>query len=75
MQINIQRAMKSDRVFRSLTGLDTKAFGQLVKPFGQVLNKFIVQQAALQPRERAIGGSRTLKDKLFFILFKGLSDF
>ena len=74
MQNNLQRAKKSDRIFRSLTGIDTKAFHQLEKPFGQVFNKFIAQQAALQPRERAVGGGRThtlktTEDKLFFILF------
>ena len=74
MQINLQRAKKSDRIMRALTGLDTNAFDQLVKPFGQVLNKLIAQQAALQPRERAVGGGRThtlktIEEKLFFILF------
>ena len=74
MHINLQRAKKSDRIFRSLTGLDVNAFQHLVKPFEQVLNKFIVQQVALIPRERALRGGRShtlkmIEDKLFFVLF------
>lgn len=74
MQINIERAKKSDRVMRALTGLNTKAFEALVKPFGQVLNKYVRQQAAVTIRQRAIGGGRThtlatMEEKLFYILF------
>lgn len=57
---------------RAITGLDTKAFNQLTKTFGQVLDKLIIQDDA--PRKRSIGGGRThsletIEEKLFFILF------
>lgn len=74
MQINLQRAKRSDRIMRALTGLNSQAFEQLVNAFGKVLNKFIRQQAALIHRERAMGGGRThtletMEEKLFYILF------
>lgn len=74
MQMNLERAKKSDRIMRALTGLDSQAFEQLTQPFGQVLNKYIREQAARMPRERSIGGGRrhtleTMEEKLFYILF------
>ncbi len=68
--LNIERALKQDRLLRSLTGLNRKAFDSLLPTFS-----VIYEQELLKPsRQRAMGGGRkarlrTAQDKLFYILF------
>ena len=73
--INIELAMRSDRILKSLTGLTIIKFNELVNYFEIVLKeesaKFIKSN---KNRKRAIGGGKkhTLydaKSKLFYILF------
>ena len=73
--INIQRAMKSNRVLKSLTGLSIIKFKELVVYFEIILKeesaKFI---KSTKNRQRATGGGNkhTLNNaeaKLFYILF------
>lgn len=68
----LERAKKSDRIMKALTGLTIIEFEALVITFTLVLQKY---QATRKPnRKRAAGGGRkhTLKtaaERLFFILF------
>lgn len=68
--LNIERALKQDRLFRAMTGLNRKAFDALLPNFSAVYEQTLLQQ----PRQRASGGGRkarlrNLEDKLFYILF------
>lgn len=68
--LNIERALKQDRLFQAMTGLNRKAFDALLPNFSAVYEQTLLQQ----PRQRAIGGRRkarlrNLEDKLFYILF------
>ena len=68
--LNIEGALKQDRLLRALTGLNQKAFDALLPTFRAIY--FDIQQK--KPRQRALGGGRkarllTNQDKLFFILF------
>ena len=68
--LNIEGALKQDRLLRALTGLNRKAFDALMPSFSSIY--FETQQS--KPRQRALGGGRkarllTTQDKLFFILF------
>ncbi|MBD2731972.1 transposase [Nostoc sp. FACHB-892] len=68
--LNIEGALKQDRLLRALTGLNRKAFDALLLTFSTVY--LDIQQN--KPRQRALGGGRkarllTNQDKLFFILF------
>ncbi len=68
----LERAKKSDRTMKALTGLTVIEFESLIITFSQVLQKY--QATRKKKRKRAIGGGRkhTLKtaaDRLFFILF------
>ncbi|WP_242055562.1 transposase [Nostoc flagelliforme] len=70
MMLNIEGALKQDRLLRALTGLNRKAFDALLPSFSSIY--FETQQT--KPRQRALGGGRkarllTTQDKLFFILF------
>lgn len=67
--LNIEGALKQDRLLRALTGLNRKAFDALLPTF--TTSYLDTQQA--KPRQRALGGGRkarllTAQDKLFFIL-------
>ena len=67
--LNIERALKQDRLLRALTGFNRKAFDALLSTFSTVYE----QSLLLQPRMRAIGGGRKARlrnaqDKLFYIL-------
>lgn len=67
--LNIERALKQDRLLRAMTGLNRKAFDALLPTFRAVYE----QEGLEQPRQRAIGGGRkarlrTPQDKLFYIL-------
>ncbi|HEY9782255.1 MAG TPA: hypothetical protein V6D09_19205 [Leptolyngbyaceae cyanobacterium] len=68
--LNIERALKQDRLLRAMTGLSRKAFDALLPTFSTIYD----HQALLQPRQRPIGGgrkaqSRNHQDKVFYILF------
>jgi hypothetical protein len=70
--LNINRALRSDRLMKALTGLSIAEFERLLPDFAAGLNK--TQAKAKKKRKRAVGGGRrhTLQrpaDKLFFILF------
>ena len=70
MMLDIQRVLKQDRLVRALTGLNRKAFDQLLIAFSPVYK----QSRQTQPRQRAVGGGRKARllgtqEKLFFILF------
>lgn len=68
--LDIQRVLKQDRLVRALTGLNRKAFDQLLVAFSPVY-----EQSRQTPlRQRAVGGGRKARllgtqEKLFFILF------
>lgn len=68
--LNIERALKHDRLLRALTGLNRKAFDALLETFSILYE----QTRQTQPRQRAVGGGRKARllntpEKLFFILF------
>ena len=68
--LNIQRALKEDRLLRALTGLNRKAFQSLLYAFTQVYEQTLRDK----PRQRSAGGGRkarlrSFEDKLFYILF------
>jgi hypothetical protein len=70
--LNINRALRSDRLMKALTGMTIAEFERLLPDFTAGLKK--AQAKAKKERKRAVGGGRrhTLKtpaDKLFFILF------
>ncbi len=68
----LERAKKSDRIMKALTGMTIVEFETLVITFIAVLKKY--QATRKRKRQRAVGGGRkhTLKtgaERLFFILF------
>jgi hypothetical protein len=68
--LDIERALRQERLLRALTGLNRKAFEALMPKFSEVYE----QTRQTQPRQRALGGGRkarlqTTEAKLFFILF------
>lgn len=68
--LDIQRVLNQDRLLRALTGLNRKAFEELLLTFSPVYE----QSRQTQPRQRAVGGGRKARlygtqEKLFFILF------
>lgn len=68
--LDIERALKQDRLLRALTGLNCKAFDALLVTFSTLYE----QMRQTQPRQRAVGGGRkarlrSTQEKLFFILF------
>ncbi len=70
--LNINRALKNDRLLRALTGVNRKAFDQLCEIFEVVYQESI--KSDTKPRKRARGGGRkarlsSIEFKLFFILF------
>ena len=68
----LERAKKSDRIMKALTGMTIIEFDGLTHTFSQVLLKY---QATRKPnRKRAVGGGRhhtltNAAERLFFILF------
>ncbi len=67
--VNIERALKQDRLLRALTGVNRKAFDALLSIFSSVYKQILLQQ----PRKRAMGGGRKARlrneqEKLFYIL-------
>jgi len=72
--INISRAMKSNRVLKSLTGLNIEKFQELVTYFEILLSEESAKKSKNKKRQRAIGGGskhtlQTAEEKLFYILF------
>ncbi|OWY63706.1 IS5/IS1182 family transposase [cyanobacterium TDX16] len=70
--LNIERALENDRLLRSLTGLNRKAFDQLCEVFEASYQEELERET--KPRKRATGGGRkarlsSIESKLFFILF------
>lgn len=68
--LDIQKALSRERLLRALTGLNRKAFSELVETFSSLYE----QTRSSQPRQRAVGGGRkarllSTQEKLFFILF------
>ncbi len=70
--LNIERALKDDRLMRALTGMNRKAFAALLPSFEAA---YRMQQVMAKPqRKRALGGGRkprlaSTSAKLFYILF------
>ncbi len=72
--MDVARALKNNRVLKSLTGLNIIAFNSLSKIFESELNKLHLEGIDFKKRQRALGGGRkskieTAKEKLFFLLF------
>ena len=68
--LNIERALKQDRLLRAMTGLNRKAFDALLPSFSTAYEQEVLQS----PRQRAFGGGRKARlrnpqDKMFYILF------
>ena len=68
--LDIGRVLKQDRLVRALTGMNRKAFEELLVAFSLLYE----QARQTQPRQRAVGGGRKAgllgnQEKLFFILF------
>ncbi len=67
--LNIERALKQERLLRAMTGLNRKAFDAILPIFSAAYEETLLQQS----RSRAIGGGRKARlrhpqDKLFYIL-------
>lgn len=73
--ININRAMQSNRILKSLTGLNIQKFQELLPHFDQILietSKQKVQNNKNRVRAEGGGAKHTLdstEEKLFYILF------
>lgn len=69
--LDLERILKQDRLLRSLTGLNRKAFESLLPSFSQAYEQRLT---CIKPkRQRALGGGRkatlaTISEKLFYIL-------
>jgi hypothetical protein len=68
--LDIGRVLKQDRLVRALTGMNRKAFEELLVAFSLLYE----QARQTQPRQRAVGGGRKARllgnqEQLFFILF------
>jgi len=69
--LNLERIHQNDRLMRGLTGLNRKAFEQLLPSFAEAYER--KQNQGQEQRQRALGGGRkatlrTSRDKLFYIL-------
>ena len=70
--IQIDRALTTTRVMRSLTGLDKSSFNKLLITFRLVLEKTTKKNSKASKRKMGGGRNHTLakaKEKLFYILF------
>jgi len=52
--LDVERVLNQDRLLRALTGLNRKAFDELLSVFSPVYE----QTRHTQPRQRAVGGGR-----------------
>lgn len=71
--INIKKILTKDRLLRATTGLNRKAFENLLETFEKVY-KQEEEKAGKRPRQRKKGGGRkarleSMGEKLFYILF------
>lgn len=69
--LNLERILQNDRLMRAMTGLNRKAFEQLLPSFSEAYQHR--QNQGHEQRQRAPGGGRkatlrTDRDKLFYIL-------
>ena len=69
--LNIEKILGQDRLLRATTGLNRKAFENLLVKFEEVYLSW--PQKREKPRKRRLGGGRkarltTIKEKLFYIL-------
>jgi len=72
--INIEMAMRSDRIMKAVTGVTIEEFNRLLVKFTEELEKARLSSASAAKRCRASGAGRkhtlnTASEKLFFILF------
>lgn len=68
--LNLERALKQERLLRAMTGLNQKAFKALLPSFSTTYEQAVLQS----PRQRALGGGRKARlrnpqAKMFYILF------
>lgn len=71
--ININKILGKDRLLRAMTGLNRKAFENLLEKFEKVYNEE-EEKRGKRPRKRKRGGGRkgrlaSMAEKLFYILF------
>lgn len=71
--ININKILGKDRLLRAMTGLNRKAFENLLEKFEKVYNEE-EEKRCKRPRKRKRGGGRkgrlaSMAEKLFYILF------
>lgn len=71
--ININKILGKDRLLRAMTGLNRKAFENLLEKFEKVYNEQ-EEKRGKRPRKRKRGGGRkgrlaSMAEKLFYILF------
>lgn len=71
--ININKILGKDRLLRAMTGLNRKAFENLLEKFEKVYNEE-EEKKGKRPRKRKRGGGRkgrlaSMAEKLFYILF------
>ncbi|MGL5834780.1 MAG: transposase family protein [Waterburya sp.] len=69
--LNLERIFQNERLMRAMTGLNGKAFEQLLPSFSKAYQQS--QSQSKENRQRALGGGRkatlrTNRDKLFYIL-------
>ena len=57
--LNLERILESDRLMRAMTGLNRKAFEQLLPSFKEAYEQHR-QQGKLNARERQAGGAKRL---------------
>ncbi len=70
--VQLERALTTQRVMRSLTGLDLLKFNALLSTFTLVLEKTKKKTSKVTKRKKGAGRRHTLvsaKEKLFYILF------
>lgn len=70
--LNLERILESDRLMRAMTGLNRKAFEQLLPSFSQAYDHY--RQQGKVERKRGLGGGRkatlrTSREKLFIFWF------
>lgn len=69
--LDIERILKQERLIRAMTGLNSKAFNELLLSFTEAYENSLIKPEI--KRKRALGGGRKaklreMKDELFYIL-------
>ena len=68
--MNVERAVRSDRIMKSLTGITVSEFVSLLPAYGEVLNVSDSEKKRLRaPGAGAKHTPGTTEEKLFFTLF------